>query len=108
MLSWKANTNNICNKVSSGIYALKQVKEFADIRTLKSLYNALIQPYFNYCCEVWDVFGETQSKRLQKLQNRAARIIANLPNETDQQTALNALEWEPLKTQRSKTNSKTH
>ena len=27
------------------------------------------------------VFGETQSKRLQKLQNRAARIIMNMSND---------------------------
>ena len=28
-----------------------------------------------------NVFGETQSKRLQKLQNRAARIILNASND---------------------------
>ena len=28
-----------------------------------------------------DVFGETQSKRLQKLQNRAARILMNMSND---------------------------
>ena len=27
----------------------------------------IVLPYFDYCCEVWDVFGESQSKRLQKL-----------------------------------------
>ena len=46
-------------------------------------------------------FGETQSIRLQKLHNRAAHIIVNLPSE-DQQTALDALGWEPLKEQRKK------
>jgi hypothetical protein len=33
------------------------------------MYNTIVCPYFNYGCEVWDVFGETQSNRLQKLQN---------------------------------------
>jgi hypothetical protein len=85
-LSWKSNTQSICSKISSGIYALKQIKTFVDIKTLISVYNSLIQPYFSYCCEIWDVFGETQSKRLQKLQNRAARVIASVPNDVDQQT----------------------
>ena len=58
----------------------------------------MIKPYFS-CCEVLNIFGETQSTRLQKRQNRAARIIANLPDETNQQTTLDALGWEPLKTQ---------
>ncbi len=46
--------------------------------------------------EVWDVFGETQSKRLQKLQNRAARIILNMSNDIDQSVALQELGWKPL------------
>ena len=71
-LSWKSNTNAICKKISSGIYALKRIKPFVDQKTLMSVYNAIIHPYFTYCCEVWDVFGETQSMRLQKLHNRAA------------------------------------
>jgi hypothetical protein len=66
------------------------------------VYNAIIQPYLSYCCEVCNVFGETQSIRLQKLHNRAARVIAHVPNEVDQQTVLNILGWEPLKQQRVK------
>ena len=52
------------------------------------------------------MFGENQSNRLQKLHNRAARTIANLPNETNQETALRALDWQPLKIQREKAKAK--
>ncbi len=72
-LSWKPNTENICKKITSGISALRRVKPFiAERDTLTSIYNAIVRPYFDYCSEVWDVFGEIQSRRLQKLQNRAA------------------------------------
>jgi uncharacterized hydantoinase/oxoprolinase family protein len=67
----------------------------------------LIQPYFSYCCEVWDVFGKTQSKCLQKLKNRSAHVIASVPNNVDQQTVLDLLGWETLKEQRIKTKAKT-
>ena len=60
-LSWKSNTENICNKITSGISALRHLKEFIDRKTLVSVYNAIVRPYFDYCCEVWYVFGETQS-----------------------------------------------
>ena len=80
-LSWKSNTHNICNKITSGISALRRLKEFIDRKSLAFVYNAIVRPYFDYCCELWDVFGETQSKRLQKLQNRAARIIMNMSND---------------------------
>ena len=66
------------------------------------MYNSIVRPYFTYCCEVWDVFGETQSKRLQKLQNRAARVIMNMSNDVDRLVALDALDWKPLKMAKSK------
>ena len=100
-LSW--NSKNICKKVTAGISALHRVKPFFNKETLISIYNAIIRPHFDYCCEVWEVFGKTQSDRLQKLQNRAARVIMSMSNDIDQSTALQALGWEPLKS-KSKTN----
>ena len=73
-LSWKSNTENISKKVTAGISAIRRIKPFVDQDTLILIYNTIVRSYFDYCCEVCDVFGETQSKRLQKLQNRAARI----------------------------------
>ena len=40
---------------------------------------------------------------MQKLQNRAARIITNLSNDVDHSIALGELSWEPLKADRKKT-----
>ena len=105
-LSWKNNTENVCKKIASGMSALRRIKEFVEKDTLVSVYNSLIRPYFTYCSEVWDVFNETQSKRLQKLQNRAARIIMNMSNDIDHQVALDALGWKPLNTERLKAKSK--
>ena len=45
--------------------------------------------------------------RLQKLHNRAARTIAHVPNEVNQQTVLSILGWEPLEKQRKKAKAKT-
>ena len=104
-LAWNNNTNNICKKVTAGISALRRLKERADKYTLFSVFNALICPYFKYCCEVWDVFGEIRSKRQQKLQNRA-RTITNLSNDVDHTIALHELGWEPLKADRRKTKAR--
>ena len=67
-----------------------------------SIYNAIVRPYFDYCSEVWDVFGEVQCKQLQKLQNRAARVISNMSNNEDYSITLRALGWEPLHIMRKK------
>jgi hypothetical protein len=61
------------------------------------VYNAFIQPHFDYCCEVWDELGKGLGERLQKLQNRAARLIMNFKNEHGQSIlAGTALGWTSL------------
>ena len=44
---------------------------------LTSLYTSIVEPHFRYCCSVWGCAGATEINRLQKLQNRAARIVTN-------------------------------
>ena len=105
-LSWKSNTEIICKKICAGISAIRRIKPFVDKQTPISIYNAIVRPYFDYCCEVWDVFGETQSKRLQKLQNRAARIILDASNDVNHTIALHTLGWEPLSMERKKAKAK--
>ena len=39
------------------------------------MYNALVMPYFNYCGAVWGNINKGLADKLQKLQNRAARIL---------------------------------
>ena len=101
-LNWGKHIESIASKISSGIGATKKAKEFVDRNTLVLIYNALIQPHLDYCCEVWDVIGKTLSDRLQKLQNRAARIIMNFKNESGQSLlARNSLGWITLEERRA-------
>ena len=86
-LNWEKHIECIASKVSSGIGALKKLKDCI----------MLIQPHFDYCCEVWDELGKGLSEHLQKLQNRAARLIMNLKNEHGQSIlARTALGWTSL------------
>ena len=85
------NFGNSCTLTSERLF---------DEDTLLSVYHALVQPHFDYCCEVWDVFGESQLKRLQRLHNRFARVIMNLNNDIDYTIALNYLGWENLGVQK--------
>ena len=40
-LTWKNNTDNICKKITSGISALRRVKEFVQKDTLITIYNSI-------------------------------------------------------------------
>ena len=100
-LNWKKHIEFIASKISSGIGAIRKLKEFVDRNTLVLVYNALIQPHFDYCCEVWDTIGKVQAERLQKFQNRAARLIMNFKNEHGMSiSARNSLDWISLEERR--------
>ena len=55
--------------------ALKRIRQFVDTNTALKIFGALIQPHFDYCSSVWDGLNITLNDKLQKLQNRAARVI---------------------------------
>ena len=80
-----------------------RIRDFVDRDTLVSVYNALIRPHFDYCSEVWDTLGNGLYNRLQKLQNRAARVVLGVSNDIPGSEALVMLGWEPLETRRAKT-----
>ena len=58
-----------------GIRILKRIRPFVGLEHLKNVYRSIVEPYFTYCCIVWDSIGETLVDSLQKFQNRAARVI---------------------------------
>ena len=64
----------ICKNVAAGIAAIKRVKPFVPPEMLQVIYNSLVQPYFDYCSLLWDNCGVVLKEKLQKYQNRAARI----------------------------------
>ena len=52
------------------------------------------------------MFGETQSKRLQKLKNRVVGIILDVSNDVNHTTTLCILGSKPLSTERKKAKAK--
>ena len=54
---------------------LSFVRQFIDTNTALKIYGALTKPYFDYCSSVWDGLNITLDNKLQKLQNRAAKVI---------------------------------
>ena len=74
-LSWNKHIDKISKKIASGIGALKRMRPFVPSSTLKYIYSSTIQPHFGYCCVVWDNCSKSSADKLQKLQNRAARML---------------------------------
>ena len=74
-LTWGNHIDKLAKKIApQGIAAVKQVRQFIPSSTLHLIYKALIQPHFDYCSVVWGNCGIKLADKIQKLQNRAARL----------------------------------
>ena len=76
-LVWDEHIKGMRNKVSRALGFLKYAKKFLQQGTLSKMYRGIVEPHFRYCCSVWGCCGKTQIDALQRLQNRAARIVTN-------------------------------
>ena len=99
-LSWNLHIEKIAKKIASGIGAIKRCRPFVNRTTLECVLNALVQPYFNYCSEFWGHCNKSLSNKLQKLQNRAARILTFSSYDTSADSLFEQLNWKWLDTQR--------
>ena len=94
--SWSMHIEKIAKKNASGIGAIKRCRPFVNRTTLESVFNALVQPYFNYCSEVWGHCNKSLSNKLQKLQNRAACILTFSSYDTSAYPLFEQLNWKRL------------
>ena len=76
-LTWRDHVDYVRMKVLAGIHVTKKVKNLIPQTSTKLLYNAIVSPYFDYCDVVWGNCGTTLQTKLQKLQNKSARMITN-------------------------------
>ena len=78
-LKWKDQIKAVASKVTRAISMIRHAKKFLPKHTLKVLYQGLVEPHFRFCCSVWGTCGVTTRCTLEKLQNRAIRIITDSP-----------------------------
>ena len=76
IISWKAYfETHIVYAKRFVLGALRRFKLFVPLYNLGNLYNSHAQPYFDYCYLLWDTCGKQLKDKLQKIQNRAGRVI---------------------------------
>ena len=75
---------------------LKYNKNFIPRNCLNKLYRSIVEPYFRYCCSVWGCCSSTEKDRLQKLQNRAARILTDSRFTTSALPLIESLGWKTI------------
>ena len=76
-LNFKNHINNVCNKTSKQINALKRNRRLLNKDCKLLLYNSYITSNFNYCPTVWMFSGRTHLDKLERMNKRALRFVTD-------------------------------
>ena len=95
-LTWESHIENISKKVAKGLGVFRRLRSFVPKSILITIYNSLIVPHLDYCSSVWGSIGKGLSNKIQKLQNRAARIITHSSYDIRSKDILNYLGWKNM------------
>ena len=93
-------------KQPAAIGTLKRIRSFISTASATQIYQALVQPHFVYCSSVWDGCSAKLSDKMQKLHNRAARIITKSSYDSSATEIFESLHLDDLSKKRKKTQSK--
>ena len=96
-LTWNEHIESFIAKVNQRIGLLNRIKQLLPLDARVTLYNALIRPLFVFADTIWgDRDNITLMHDLQVLQNKAAKVILDLPNYASSTDALKTLGWPTL------------
>ena len=96
-LRWTNNLTTITKMISRGIGIIRYAKQYLPPATIETMYKSLVEPYFRYCNPVWGNAGVSIIGKLQKLQNRTAKLITNSPFDASPLPVIRALAWSTVR-----------
>ena len=97
-LTWSEHLFIVARKLSKKVGILYRLSKILSPGILNVLYMAIVQPDIDYCISVWGNAADIYVNTIQKLQNRAARIISNCFDWNVSSAELIAnLNWMPVK-----------
>ena len=74
-LKFDSHIASICRKVGGQVNALNRLKNVLPCKTKEALYRAFILPHFDYCSQIWHHCGARNTKKLERVNERALRFV---------------------------------
>ena len=88
--------SSICKATNHQLYKIGRIRNFLDLPTTKLLMNSLVTSRLDYCNSLLYNLPSYQINRLQKIQNKAARIVTKTRIHTHITPVLKELHWLPI------------
>ena len=74
-LTWHSQIDAVCKKLVFAIFRLGRLRNVIAPNMMLHIYQCIIQPRLDYAITLWGFTSQLNLSRVQRLQNRAARII---------------------------------
>ena len=76
-LKFNSHITNICRKASRQLNVLKRMGKYLNRLGKLTIYHSFILSNFNYCPVIWHFCSEANTKKMEKIQERALKFIYN-------------------------------
>ena len=96
LLKFDKHIDKTCNKIARTIGFIRQIKQYLPRKVLIMLYNGLILPHIDYGLVIWGRSSQCFTSKLQRLQNRYARLVLNADFFTPHTSLLRQLNWQSV------------
>ena len=98
-LSWEAHIKSVVSKAGKRIGMLGRLRSNLTTHSANIVYTSFIRPVMEDGDTVWTCCGKVNAQELERLQNRAARIVTKCSHSN---TALSNLKWDSLECRRER------
>ena len=96
-LSWNRHADNITMKANSTMGFLKMNIRSAPQAAKETSYKTFVRPTVEYAATTWTPFTDTETRKIEKVQRRAARFVSNDYRRTSSVTEMIAtLGWDSI------------
>ena len=74
-LKFDAHVASVCRKVGGQVNALNRLQNILPCKVKELMYRAFVLPHFHYCSQVWHHCGSRNTKKIEKVNERALRYV---------------------------------
>ena len=97
VLSMESYVNSVCKSCSYHLYNIARIRGYLDRKTVETVVHALVSSKLDYCNSVLAGVSGKLLKRLQRVQNSAARVVCQVSKRSHITPVLRSLHWLPIK-----------
>ena len=76
-LTFTEHVKQCCTKAARQLNALSRISKYLSINSKKQIFRSFILSNFTYCSIVWHFCGSTNNSKIEKIQERALKLVYN-------------------------------